>query len=189
MQLNNVLGRPNFSPPLIHDGDTNTHKGLHSRYDYLSDVMNERENEIPTLNQTPSTNIDHTSLISQQFLRASIQIGQENQGQTVRDDQIDLSNSQIDLNSNIQMTYPESSATSFSFAENTSGNYFTGNTLTGNGNDSTGNENNDSTGTGNVTDYRELGQDLIAQQLTSTNVDSFALITASSGRFIICHII
>ena len=130
--------------------------------------MNERENEIPTLNQTPSANIDHTSLISQQFLRASIQIGQENQGQTVRDDQIDLSNSQIDLNSNIQMTYPESSATSFSFAENTSGNYFTGNTSTGNGNDSTGN--------GNASNYPEIGQDLIAQQLTSTNIDSFALI-------------
>ena len=94
------------------------------------------------------------------------------------------------------MTYPESSATSFSFAASTSENYFTGNTSTGNGNDSTGNGNdstgngnNNSTGTKEATKYREFGQDLIAQQLTSTNVDSFALITASSGRFIICHII
>ena len=68
MQLNNVLGRPNFSPPLIHEGDTNIHRGLNTRYDYLSDVMNERENEIPTLNQNPSASLDYTSLISQQFL-------------------------------------------------------------------------------------------------------------------------
>ena len=33
MQLNNVLGRPNFAHPLIHDGDTNTHRGLNARYD------------------------------------------------------------------------------------------------------------------------------------------------------------
>ena len=66
------------------------------------------------------------------------------------------------------MTYPESSATSFSFAENTSGNYFTEKTPTGSGNDSTG--------TGNASNYREIGQDQIAQQLTSTNIDSFAVI-------------
>ena len=181
MQLNNVLGRPNYSPPLSHEGDTNTHRGLNTRYDYLSGIMNEKEGEIPALNQKPNASLDHTSLISQQFLRASIQNEQVDQAAQIDqagqiDGQIDLSDSQVDLNSNIQMTYPESSATSFSFAANTSENYFTGNTLTGNGNDSTGNENNDSTGTGNVTDYRELGQDLIAQQLTSTNVDSFALI-------------
>ena len=190
MQLNNVLGRPNFLPPLIHEGDTNTHRGLNTRYDYLSDIMNEKEGKIPALNQNPRASLDHTSLISQQFLRASIQNEQDGHiGQAAQidqagqiDGQIDLSDSQVDLNSNIQMTYPESSATSFSFAANTSENYFTGNTSTGNGNDSTGNGNdstgngNDSTGTGNATDYQEFGQDLIAQQLTSTNIDSFALI-------------
>ena len=180
MQLNNVLGRPNFSPPLIHEGDTNTHRGLNTRYDYLTDIMNERESEIPTLNQNPSASFDHTSLISQQFLRASIQSGQESQtGQECQTDQagqIDLSDSQVDLNSNIQMTCPESSATSFSFTENTSENHFTGNTSTGNGNDSTG--------TGNTTNYWEIGQDLIAQQLTSTNIDSFALIyNDGNGHF------
>ena len=133
--------------------------------------MNEREREIPTLNQNPSASFDHTTLISQQFLRASIQSGQESQtDQAGQIDlgQIDLSDSQVHLNSNIQLTYPETSATSFSFTENTSENYFTGNTLTGNGNDSTG--------TGNATNYREIGQDLITQQLASANVDSFALI-------------
>ena len=112
------------------------------------------------LNNGPSASIDHTSLISPQFLRASIESGQTSQ--------IDLSGSQIDLNSNIQLTYPETSATSFT--ENTSENYFTGNNVSGNGNDSTGN---DVTGTGN---YREIGQEMVAQQLAAANVDSFALI-------------
>ena len=105
MQLNNVLGRPNYAPPLIHDGDTNTHRGLNTRYDYLSDIMDEREREIPTLNQNPSASINHSTFISSQFLRASIQDGQEGQvvqaeADAERVDQgqieIDLSDSQID---------------------------------------------------------------------------------------------
>ena len=113
MQLNNVLGRPNFLPPLIHEGDTNTHRGLNTRYDYLSDIMDEREKEIPALNRNPIASINHSTLISSQFLRASIQDEQE--GQVVQTEavaeqavaeqvdlgRIDLSDSQVDLNSNI----------------------------------------------------------------------------------------
>ena len=113
MQLNNVLGRPNYAPPLIHDGETNTHRGLNTRYDYLSDIMDEREKEIPALNRNPIASINHSTLISSQFLRASIQDEQE--GQVVQTEavaeqavaeqvdlgRIDLSDSQVDLNSNI----------------------------------------------------------------------------------------
>ena len=76
------------------------------------------------------------------------------------------------MNSNIQITYPETSATSFSFAASTSENYYTGNTSTGNGNDTTGNGNGTTEFEEN-TNYQEFGQNLIAQQLTSTNVDSY----------------
>ena len=174
-QLNNVLGRPNFMPPLIYEGDTNTHRGLHTRYDFLSRIMQEREGEIPALNQNPNASLDHTSLINQRFLRASIQSDQnvqaEQTGQANQiSDQIDLSNSQADLNSNIQITYPETSASSFSFAASTS--YYTGNTSTGNGNDTTGNGNG-TTEFEETTNYQEFGQNLIARQLTSTNVDSY----------------
>ena len=55
-----------------------------------------------------------------------------------------------------------------SFTENSGENYFTRNNTSGNGNDSTG--------TGNATNYREIGQHIITQQLTSSNIDSFALI-------------
>ena len=137
--------------------------------------MQEREGEIPALNQNPNASLDHTSLINQRFLRASIQSDQnvqaEQTGQANQiSDQIDLSNSQADLNSNIQITYPERSASSFSFAASTS--YYTGNTSTGNGNDTTGNGNG-TTEFEETTNYQEFGQNLIARQLTSTNVDSY----------------
>ena len=137
--------------------------------------MQEREGEIPALNQNPNASLDHTSLINQRFLRASIQSDQnvqaEQTGQANQiSDQIDLSNSQADLNSNIQITYPETSASSFSFAASTS--YYTGNTSTGNGNDTTGNGNG-TTEFEETTNYQEFGQNLIARQLTSTNVDSY----------------
>ena len=134
--------------------------------------MQEREGEIPALNQNPNASLDHTSLINQRFLRASIQSDQNEQtGQANQiSDQIDLSNSQADLNSNIQITYPETSASSFSFAASTS--YYTGNTSTGNGNDATG-SGNGTTEFDETTNYQEFGQNLIARQLTSTNVDSY----------------
>ena len=159
-QLNNVLGRQNFAPPLVHEGDTNTHRGLHTRYDFLQKVMDKREEEIPALNQNPDASLDHTTLISRHFLRASIrgdpnpQVGQGEQVQI--NDQIDLSNSQSDLNSNIQIIYPETSSSSFNFAASTS--YYTGNASTGN----------EVTGSGNdqfefdeTTNYQEFGQKLI----------------------------
>ena len=162
-------------PPLVHEGDMNTHRGLHIRYDFLSRIMQEREGEIPALNQNPNASLDHTSLISQRFRRSSIQNDQNVQAeQTGQDnqisDQIDLSNSQADLNSNIQITYPETSTSSFSFAASTS--YYTGNTSTGNGNDATG-SGNGTTEFDETTNYQEFGQNLIARQLTSTNVDSY----------------
>ena len=152
--------------------------------------MDAREEQIPILNRNSSANTDHTCLISSQFLRASIENDQTSQ--------IDLSTSQFDLNSNIQLTYPETSVTSFT--ENTSENYFTGNNVSGSGsschdpqcrqngeclthshpeNEATGNDyditgtGNDVTGTGN---YREMGEELITQQLAEADVDSFALI-------------
>jgi hypothetical protein len=159
--------------------------------------MEARENEIPILNRSPSAHIDHCNLICPSFLRESV-----NYDQPIAYDQpIDLSNSDYDLNSNIQLTYPETSATSFT--ENTSGDYFTGNNDTGNGsgcnnslcrqngeclthshpgNDedtTTGNENvtGNDTGTGNESgDYRAMGEGLISQLLAQENVDSFAVI-------------
>ena len=171
-QLNNVLGRPNFEPPLVHEGDTNTHRGLHTRYDFLQRVMDKREEEIPALNQNPNASLDHTTLINQRFLRASIRndpnVQSDPSSQDQVSDQIDLSNSQADLNSNIQITYPETSSSSFSFAASTS--YYTGNASTGN----------EVTGSGNdqfefdeTTNYQEFGQNLISHQLTSTNVGSY----------------
>ena len=138
--------------------------------------MDKREEEIPTLNQNPNASIDHTSLISQRFLRASIQGDQNIQNvpnaQDQASDQIDLSNSQADLNSNIQITYPETSTSSFSFAASTS--YYTGNTSTGNGNDVTGSGNDRAEFEFDETkNYQEFGQNLITRQLTSTNVDSY----------------
>ena len=175
MQLNNVLGRPNYAPPLIHDGETNTHRGLNTRYDYLSDIMDEREREIPALNRNPIASINHSTLISSQFLRASIQDEQEGQvvqTETVAEQavaeqvdlsQIDLSDSQVDLNSNIQLTYPETNETSFTE------NYFTGNNSTGYGNET-------ERGNDSSINYQEEAQNLISQQLASANVDSYALI-------------
>jgi hypothetical protein len=132
--------------------------------------MEQREREIPALNQI------HSNFISSQFLRASVQGGQE--GQLVqaetdveradqgRTDLIDLNASQVDLNSNIQPIYPETSATSFTEEENY---YSTGNNSAGNGNEA-------EQGDDPATNYREMAQNLISQQLASANVDSFALI-------------
>ena len=176
-QLNNVLGRQNFEPPLIHEGDMNTHRGLHTRYDFLQRIMEKREEEIPALNQNPNASLDHTSLISQRFLRASIRNDQNVQNVQTKEtgqisDQIDLSNSQADLNSNIQITYPETSTSSFSFAASTS--YYTGNTSTVDGNDVTGSGNGRTEFEFDETsNYQEFGQNLITRQLTSTNVNSF----------------
>jgi hypothetical protein len=133
MQLNNVLGRPNYAPPLYHDGDTNTFRGLNTRYEHLQDIMVTREMEIPALNRV------HSSYITSRFLRAlhqdgleghvahdetgDEQAGQAEQAGQVVADPIDLSNSQIDLNSNIQ---PETNATSFNEDEEV-GFIFTGN--------------------------------------------------------------
>ena len=197
IQLDRVLGRPIPSGPFLLDHERNTNDGLNIRYRYLHSTMDNRESEIKILNQGPSANVDHTRLISSQFLRESIESDQTNQ--------IDLSSSQADLNSNIQITYPETSVTSFT--ENTSGNYFTGNNESGSGsscndpqchqngeclthshpeNDTTGNEN-DTTGaetendiTGNETagtgNYRAMGEEIVSQLLVEQNVDSFALI-------------
>ena len=134
-------------------------------------------------------------------MRASIENDQTGQVE------IDLSNSQIDLNSNIQLTYPETSVTSFT--ENTSDNYFTENNASGSGsschdpqcrqygeclthphpeNDTTGNENDD-TGTGNditgtkAGNYRELGEEIVAQVLAEVNADSFALIRSDGSAY------
>ena len=171
-QLNNVLGRPNFEPPLVHEGDTNTHRGLHIRYDFLQRVMDKREEEIPALNQNPNASLDHTTLINQRFLRASIRndpnVQSDPSSQDQVSDQIDLSNSQADLNSNIQITYPETSSSSFSFAASTS--YYTGNAS--NGNEVTG-SGNDQFEFDETTNYQEFGQNLISRQLTSTNVGSY----------------
>ena len=173
MQLNNVLGRTNYAPPLIHDGDTNTFRGLNTRYEYLQDIMVTREMEIPALNRI------HSSYITSRFLRAlhqdgleghvahdetgDEQAGQAEQAGQVVADPIDLSNSQIDLNSNIQPSYPETNATSFNEDEEVDF------IFTGNG---SGAEQED----GPPTNYREIAQNLISQQLASANVDSFALI-------------
>ena len=182
-QLNNVLGRTNYAPPLIHDGDTNTFRGLNTRYEFLQDTMVTREMEIPALNRV------HSSYITSRFLRALHQDGLEEQvaqvetgvaqneteveqaGQAEQACQdlnghpIDLSNSQIDLNSNIQPSYPETSATSFNEDEEVEVDFI----FTGNG---SGTEQEDSP----ATNYREMAQNLISQQLASANVDSFALI-------------
>ena len=167
-QLNNVLGRQNFEPPLVHEGDTNTHRGLQTRYDFLQRVMDKREEEIPALNQNPSASFDHTSLISQRFLRASVQnqqnVPSEETGQTSDQisGQIDLSTSQADLNSNIQITYPETSTSSFSFAASTS--YYTGNTSAGDGNDMTRSGNGRTEFEFDETsNYQEFGQNLIVR--------------------------
>ena len=191
MQLNNVLGRTNYAPPLIHDGDTNTHRGLNIRYDHLHSIMVTREMEIPALNRI------HSSYITSRFLRALNQDGFEvedgYEGQEIQEeadavhadaehagaehadaelanavqtDPIDLSDSQIDLNDNIQPQYPETSATSFNEEENFD---FTGSYSTGNGNEA-------EQGEEPATNYREMAQNLISQQLASANVDSFALI-------------
>jgi hypothetical protein len=98
-----------------------------------------------------------------QVVQAEADVEQAGQVQT---DPIDLSDSQIDLNSNIQPTYPETSATSFN--EEESYNY-TRNNSTGNGNEA-------EQGDDPATNYREMAQNLISQQLASANVDSFALI-------------
>ena len=69
-----------------------------------------------------------------------------------------LSTSQADLNSNIQINYPENSETSFT--EDTGENYFT-----------------DYTGTGNDTgNYREEGEQIVSQALAGENINCFALI-------------
>ena len=176
MQLNNVLGRTNYAPPLYHDGDTNTFRGLNTRYEYLQDIMVTREMEIPALNRI------HSFYITSRFLRAlhqdgleghvahdetgDEQAGQAEQAGQVVADPIDLSNSQIDLNSNIQ---PETNATSFNEDEEV------GFIFTGNG---SGAEQED----GQPTNYREIAQNLISQQLASANVDSFALIYNDVNR-------
>ena len=167
IQLNNVLGRPNYPPPMINAGDYNTGRGILTRYNHLFDTMNERESELPILNSDPSDDIDHTSLISPQFgMGLSVQNDQIDQS-----GQIDLSGSQIDLNSNIQINYPETSATwDDTENENEGVSHFSGN-----GNDETGNEE-----TGNVTEARAVGQALITQQLASSGIDSYAL-TYSDG--------
>ena len=138
--------------------------------------MNIREKEIPILNRPMSANVDHTNLMSPQFLQASVQddlveqaeqsdqIGQVN---SVLSDQIDLNSSQADLNSNIQINYPET--TDNSFSEDTRENYF----------DATGSGNNSS----NAGNYREEGEELISQALASQNVNSFVLIHRDDSSF------
>ena len=76
---------------------------------YLVDSMNEQEGAIPALNQAP--NADQMSHLSPQFnMGASIQSGQIDQsGQTDQSGQIDLSVSNIDMNDNIQINYPDTS--------------------------------------------------------------------------------
>ena len=162
-QLDHVLGRQSAPGPLLHEDCRSTLRGLNIRLRSLQNTMEIREEEIPILNRRPSANTDHCNLISPSFLRQSVQYGQTNN--------IDLSNSDYDLNSNIHMSYPETSATSFT--ENTSGEYFTGNG-TGSGNE-TGN--NSGTGNGNESvNYREMGEEIISQLLAQRNVDSFAVI-------------
>ena len=76
------------------------------------------------------------------------QAGQAEQAGQVVADPIDLSNSQIDLNSNIQPSYPETSATSFNEEEEVDF------IFTGNG---SGAEQEDDP----ATNYREMAQNLI----------------------------
>ena len=124
----------------------------------IHNTMDVRENEIPALNRIPSAYIDHCQLISSQFLRASIESQESDQT-----GQIDLSSSQNDLNCNIQLTYPETSATSFT--DNTSESYFTGNNVSGNGNDTTG-TGNETADTGN---YREMDLNSLDSAEIGTN--------------------
>ena len=197
LQLDHVLGRQPPSGPCLHEECRATNRGLNVRLRYLREAMEAREEEIPILNRRPSADTDHCNLICPSFLRESVNYDQPTN--------IDLSNSDYDLNSNIQMTYPETSATSFT--ENTSGDYFTGNNDTGNGSgcnnslcrqngeclthshpeneeDATtgnGNETGNNSGTGNETgnepgNYREMGEGLISQLLAQENIDSFAVI-------------
>ena len=125
---------------------------------------------------------------------ASIQSGQIDQsGQTDQSGQIDLSVSNIDMNDNIQINYPD---TSNSNQWNDTGIFDnSGNDResfeTGNGNDETGNGNdengNDKTGNGNYEEVsgddqevRVIGQVLVNQQLALSGINTFAL-TYSDG--------
>ena len=98
--------------------------------------------------------------------------------------QIDLSSSQADLNSNIQINYPETSETSFT--EDTGENYFTTTypETSGTGLSEDTSENyqadNETTGSGNDTaetgNYREEGEEIVSQILANEGVNSFALL-------------
>ena len=134
IQLNNVLGRSNTTPQLTNAGDANTWRGMITRYKCLFDSMNNRESEIPTLNQAPDASENSMSHLSPQFnIGPSIQSGSVDQS-----GQIDLSDSQIDLNSNIEINYPKTSASwDDTCNDGENGESF----ATGSGNNDTGNGN------------------------------------------------
>jgi len=187
IQLDNVLGRQAPPGPYLQDHERNTNYGINVRYNHIRASMKNREKEIPALNFSMSASVDHTRLISSEFLRASIQDVQTNQtgqsDQTIYD-RVDFSNPQDDLNDNIQTnpvtnetnfsddtgenyfttSYPETSGTGLS--GDTSENYQADNETTGPGNDTF-----DTAETGN---YREEGEEI--DPLANEGVNSFALL-------------
>ena len=187
LQLDRVLGRQAPPGPYILDHERNTNFGINVRFNHLRASMKNREKEVPDLNCSMSANVDHTRLISSEFLRASIQDDQTGQSDQSIYDRIDFSNpleDQDDLNDNIQINYPETNESNFSdetgenylttsypetsgtgLSENVSENYQADNEATGPGNDTTE--------TGN---YREEGEGIVSQILANEGVNSFALL-------------
>ena len=187
IQLDNVLGRQAPPGPYLQDHERNTNYGINVRYNHIRASMKNREKEIPALNFSMSASVDHTRLISSEFLRASIQDVQTNQtgqsDQTIYD-RVDFSNPQDDLNDNIQ-TNPETNETNFS--DDTGENYFTTSypETSGTGLSGDTSENyqadNETTGPGNDTfdtaetgNYREEGEEI--DPLANEGVNSFALL-------------